>query len=261
MKIVMIGAGNVATVLSKLIIKRGHEILQVVNRNKADAEMLSLICKAESASLSDKISTNGDLYIIAVSDAAIAGLMNLEGLKGKLICHTSGSVPAAVLKNISETFGVLYPLQSLSKFNDLLPEIPFLVDGNTEDTRKSLLDFARSISDNVSIANDEERMKYHISAVFVHNFANHIFSLAENYCENENIDFKKLFPLMNELFVKVEKFGASKSQTGPAIRKDFQTIQKHLEILSDHPQMKKLYNTISESIVETSKKYDIQDSL
>ena len=257
----MIGAGNVATVLSKLIIKSGHEILQVVNRNQVDAASLASICRAEFTSFTGKISTDGDLYIIAVSDAAIEGLENLESLKGKLICHTSGSVPMAVLKSISENIGVLYPLQSLSKFNDLLPKIPFLVDGNTEDTRKSLLDFANSLSDNVSIANDEERMKYHISAVFVHNFANHIFALAENYCENENIDFGKLFPLMNELIIKVEKFGAIKSQTGPAIRKDFQTIQKHLHILSDHPQMKKLYNSISESIMETRKKYDIKDSL
>ncbi|MEO6820100.1 MAG: DUF2520 domain-containing protein [Ginsengibacter sp.] len=250
MEIVMIGAGNVATVLSKLMIKNGHTILQVVNRNQADAVVLASICNAESASLTDRISTVGDMYIIAVSDTAIAGLENMDSLKGKLICHTSGSVPMSALKHISENFGVLYPLQSLSKFNDVLPEIPFLVDGNNGETMKSLLDFANSISVNVSIANDEERMKYHISAVFVHNFANHIFALAEKYCENENIDFKKLFPLMNELIIKVEKFGAAKSQTGPAVRKDFETIQKHLEILSSHPLMKKHYNSLSESIME-----------
>ncbi len=33
MKVVIIGAGNVATVLGKKILEAGHEILQVVGRN------------------------------------------------------------------------------------------------------------------------------------------------------------------------------------------------------------------------------------
>ena len=184
--------------------------------------------------------------------AKLAGVDKIQSLKDKLICHTAGSVSIKVLKRISNTFGVLYPLQSLSKFNVDIPEIPFLVDGNNEATKQILVDFANTLSTNVSIANDTERLKYHVSAVFVHNFANHIFALAEKYCETENINFDKLFPLMNELISKVEKFGAIKSQTGPAVRKDSITIQKHIEILSSHPPMKEIYKSMSDSIIELS---------
>ena len=248
----MIGAGNTATVLSKLIIRSGHEILQVVSRTQANADKLASACNAQSALLTGTISSHADLYIIALSDAAIAGVDKIQSLKDKLICHTAGSVSIKVLKRISNTFGVLYPLQSLSKFNVDIPEIPFLVDGNNEATKQILVDFANTLSTNVSIANDTERLKYHVSAVFVHNFANHIFALAEKYCETENINFDKLFPLMNELISKVERFGAIKSQTGPAVRKDSITIQKHIEILSSHPPMKEIYKSMSDSIIELS---------
>lgn len=254
MKIVMIGAGNTATVLSKLMVKNGNDIIQVLSRNHIHAETLASICNAHSGSLSDTISPDGDLYIIALSDAAIGSVEKMNGLKDKMICHTAGSVPMDALKIVSDNFGVLYPLQSLSKFNETIPEIPFLVDGNNEKTRKFIFDFANTLSENVSIANDSQRMKYHLSAVFVHNFANHIFALSEKYCESENLDFQKLFPLMNELIHKVEQFGALKSQTGPAIRKDDITIQKHLTMLSTHPQMEKLYQVLTDSIIQLTDK-------
>ena len=244
----MIGAGNTATILSKLMIKSGHRIVQVISRNRDHAQLLASSCMAKSGTLTDHVLMNADLYVIALSDAAIMGLKLQVSLKDKVICHTAGSVSIEVLKGLADSYGVLYPLQSLSKFNDLLPRIPILVDGNDHVTRKFLVDFANTLSDDVSVAGDIERMKYHLSAVFVNNFANHIFALAEDFCKMEGIHFQKLFPLMKELLYKVEKFGALQSQTGPAIRNDILTIEEHMNVLSSHPQMAKVYELLSESI-------------
>jgi hypothetical protein len=43
-------------------------------------------------------------------------------------------------------------------------------------------------------------------------------------------------------------------QTGPAIRDDSATIQKHLELLSSQPNLQKLYANMTESIQEFYKK-------
>ncbi|MEO6949318.1 MAG: NAD(P)-binding domain-containing protein, partial [Ginsengibacter sp.] len=53
MKIVMIGAGNTATILSKLMINRGHEIIQVLSRDRNHAKILASVCKSEGGILSD----------------------------------------------------------------------------------------------------------------------------------------------------------------------------------------------------------------
>ena len=47
MKVVILGSGNVATVLSTLIKKAGHEIVQVVSRNRDHAVILASRYNAE----------------------------------------------------------------------------------------------------------------------------------------------------------------------------------------------------------------------
>ena len=91
-------------------------------------------------------------------------------------------------------------------------------------------------------------MKLHVAAVFVNNFTNHLFALAENYCKKEGIHFKELLPLIEETISRLENISPSTSQTGPAARNDEETIQKHLALLESHPQMKKVYEFLSASI-------------
>lgn len=253
MKIVMIGSGNVATILSKLIMRCGHKIVQVISRNRDHAELLAKPLNAASGLLTDDLFLEADLYIIALNDAVLADIYHVKALKHKMIVHTAGSVSIDVLKDISTSYGILYPLQTLSKFTEHLPEIPFLIDGNNVATKEFIQSFAKSLSDNVSFADDSERMKYHVSAVFVSNFTNHILTLAESYCDKESINFKNLLPLLDEVIFKAKKYSALESQTGPALRGDNTTIDRHLHLLSSHPEMEKVYGFLSESIMYLSK--------
>ena len=108
---------------------------------------------------------------------------------------------------------------------------------------------ANSISpQHVIQAGDDTRLKLHVAAVFVNNFTNHLYALAEDYCKKEGIDFKELFPLIEETASRLKTISPSKLQTGPAIRNDEETIQKHLVLLASHPQMKKVYEFLTASI-------------
>ena len=116
MKIVMVGAGNTATVLCVLIQKAGHEIVQIVSRNINNAQALASLYNASSATLSDAHFEEADIYILALHDTALDHIERVVALKGKFVVHTGGSVSINTLKECSNTYGVLYPLQSLSKF-------------------------------------------------------------------------------------------------------------------------------------------------
>jgi hypothetical protein len=74
--------------------------------------------------------------------------------------------------------------------------------------------------------------------------------LAEDYCKKEGIDFKEMLPLIEETALRVKEISPSRSQTGPAERNDQETIQKHLELLESHPQLKKVYEFLTASIRE-----------
>jgi predicted short-subunit dehydrogenase-like oxidoreductase (DUF2520 family) len=250
MKIVMVGSGNTATVLCVLIQKAGHEIVQIVSRNINKAQALASLYNASSAILTDAHFAEADMYILALHDTALDHIERVAALKGKLVVHTAGSVSINVLKDCSNTYGVLYPLQSLSKFTEHIPEIPFLVDGNTQEVLHKVLGFAKSLTGNVTEANDTERLNYHVAAIFVSNFSNHMFALGELFCQKERIEFKNLLPLINEVNTRVNKYSPFLTQTGPAIRDDIFTLNRHLQALSSHPDLKYIYLKLSESIIK-----------
>jgi hypothetical protein len=70
----------------------------------------------------------------------------------------------------------------------------------------------------------------------------------ESYCTKENIDFKLLLPLIQETSSRLSDSNASVAQTGPALRNDTATIEKHLDLLSAHPQLKEIYMLFTKSI-------------
>jgi predicted short-subunit dehydrogenase-like oxidoreductase (DUF2520 family) len=239
----------VAAVLGRKFKAAGHSILQIVSRNASVASQLAYEWDTESTNYTSIINRNAEVYIIAVSDDAIDDVVADLQLPKKVVAHTAASVSKDVLKNVSDHYGVFYPLQSLSKDNIELPEFPIFFDGSDELTKKKLEALANSISpQHVAEAGDDARMKLHIAAVFVNNFTNHLYALAENYCRKEGIHFKELLPLIEETVSRLRDISPSASQTGPAIRNDEETIQRHLAILNAHPELKKVYGFLTSSI-------------
>ncbi|HEY5408829.1 MAG TPA: Rossmann-like and DUF2520 domain-containing protein, partial [Ginsengibacter sp.] len=181
MRVVLVGSGNVATVLSILMQKAGHQIVQIVSRNRDHAAILGSRYNADAVSLTEPEFAPADIYVVALHDASLDSLEKINGLKDKFVVHTAGSVSKDVLKNISSTYGILYPLQTLSKIAKEIPEIPFLVEGNNKETLHQITEFARTLSNKVITVNETERLYYHIAAVFAGNFTNHMYAIAESF--------------------------------------------------------------------------------
>lgn len=250
MQIVIIGSGNVASVLGRLCKQNGHQLLQVVSRNADHAKKLADELSCVYADYSGEVNSAAELYLVAVADTALFDLNNSFNLENKLIVHTAGSVSKDVLKNVSVNYGVLYPLQSLRKEMEYANDIPLLIDGNTEETITLIEDFAKTLSYNVNKANDEQRLKLHVAAVVVSNFTNHLYALAEDFCKKEQVDFTLLAPLIKETAERIQHASPADVQTGPAVRNDTFTIEKHLRILSDHPRLKYMYIKLTDSIMK-----------
>ena len=249
MDIVIIGSGNVAAVLGRKFKAAGHTILQIYSRNAAAASELAYEWDTESTNYKITINKNADVYIIAVSDDAIDDVTADLKLPGKIVVHTAASVPKEVLKNVTTHYGVFYPLQSLRKEMKSLPDTPIFYDGSDELTKSKLESLAKSIlREKVTEAGDEARLKLHIAAVVVSNFTNHLYALAEAFCRKEGLDFRQLLPLIEETALRIKDVSPTEAQTGPAARHDKETIQKHLELLKDHPQLKNIYLLLTESI-------------
>ena len=249
MKITLIGSGNVATVLGRIIKENNHQVLQVISRELDNAKLLAEELGASFTDFSGKPDLTADIFILAIADQALEHFFAGFGMGNKLVVHTAGAVSMDILKKYSTNYGVLYPLQSLRKEMKNIPAIPFLIDGNSAEVVEIIVGFATSISHSVKRSGDEERLKLHAAAVVVSNFTNHLYVIAEDFCQKENIDFDLLKPLILETALRIQQVSPAKVQTGPAVRKDILTMDKHLRLFAAHPKLRTTYLRLTDSIM------------
>jgi predicted short-subunit dehydrogenase-like oxidoreductase (DUF2520 family) len=249
MDIVIIGSGNVAAILGRKFLAAGHRIVQIMSRNATAASELAYEWDTESANYMSLLNKQADVYIITVSDSAIEEVASQIQLPGKVVAHTAGGVSKDILRNMSSHYGVFYPLQSLRRETIHLPDTPVFFEASDPVAEQVLRKLADTISFQKPVAADgDQRLKLHVAAVFVNNFTNHLFSLAENYCRQEGIDFKQLIPLIRETVQRLQNASPAATMTGPAARNDRDTIEKHLALLQSYPQMHHIYRVMTESI-------------
>ena len=248
MEVVIIGTGNAATVLGKLCVAKGHKVVQVYGRNILKAEELAATLKAKPVADLATVTKNADVYIIAVSDKAVAEIISQLDVNDHLVLHTTASLSKHVLKEASRNYGVLYPLQTLRKQMSIDTPIPLLVDGITPEVLRQVEEFAKTLSGIVGQANDQQRVKLHVAAVFSCNFTNYMYLQSAAFCEKEGLDFGLLQPLIEETATRLRQFHPSEVFTGPIVRGDTETVNKHLSLLEAYPDLHRLYSEMADKI-------------
>ena len=251
MRVVIIGAGNVASVFGRLILAASHEIIQVYSRSISSAQSLGKELGCSFVDNLEAVDLTADIYILAITDNALQNIQDSIFLGDKLVVHTAGSVSKKVLSNISSQYGVLYPLQSLRKDQSADQSIiPLLIDANKESVLSIIEQFAFTLSSVVCIVGDDKRLCLHLAAVIVNNFTNHLYTLTAEYCKNEEVDFKMLQPIIEQTALRLRANLPADLQTGPAIRNDQSTLDKHIQALANHPELKTIYLIFTESLLK-----------
>ncbi|MFM9989321.1 Rossmann-like and DUF2520 domain-containing protein [Flavobacterium sp.] len=250
-RVVIIGSGNVAQHLIKAFAKSNIiEIVQAFSRNKESLE--NIIDSSKITTNFDDLA-DADLYIISVSDNAIAEVSHQLYIEKKLVVHTSGSIPITDLDDKNRK-GVFYPLQTFSKNKEInFDIIPICLEAENNEDYKLLETLAKSISNQVFNINSNQRKALHVSAVFVNNFVNHLYKIGNDICNENNIPFEILQPLILETANKITLLSPNEAQTGPAKRNDTQTINTHLQFLTNENQ-KEIYKILTKSIIDNGKK-------
>ncbi len=244
MQIVLIGSGNVAFHLAKAFTEAQIPVSQIFGRNTTELQKIS---EQFSIPFSTETLTDGDLYIISVSDSSIAEVSALIKNENVLVAHTSGSVSREALSG-NYRKSVFYPLQTFSKSKNLdYSKIPFFIDAENENDEEILKNLASKISKNVMLANDEKRKYIHLTAVFACNFVNHLYARAKEISDSQGIPFDYFLPLIDETTQKIHELEPKLAQTGPAIRNDEKVLKLHESLLTDEEKLK-IYKTLNESI-------------
>jgi predicted short-subunit dehydrogenase-like oxidoreductase (DUF2520 family) len=260
MKLVLIGAGNVATHLGRAFKKAGHEMLQVYSRSEVSAKGLAKKLECSFTVDANAINPKGDIYLIAVSDNSIKEVVQLlsnrkleTANRKPLFLHTSGSVSINVFGKKFSRYGVIYPPYPFTKTKTVsLKGITVTVEASDDGTLRKIKQLCGGLFKNIVELNSEQRKTLHLAAVFANNFTNHFLVLAEQILEKKKMSLDLLRPLILESAKRIQHNSPEEMQTGPARRGDTATLEEHLLMLKNEPKLRAIYKLISANIEETS---------
>lgn len=246
-KVVVLGGGNVAFHLSKKLLKsKNVQLVQIWNRT---IDAIEVFRNQTDITTNIDAIKNADIYILAISDDAIAEFSKQLNFPNKLVVHTSGSVALNDLK-CNANKGVFYLLQTFSKNRNVnFSSVPICIETENKGDLKLLETLAKSLSNSIYLINSEQRTKLHLAAVIVNNFVNHLYYLANELCSANQLPFTALLPLIQETTAKLDTLTPYNAQTGPAKRGDFKIVKRHTAHLEGN--QKKIYKLLSKSILET----------
>lgn len=239
--VALVGTGNVSSHLKRVFAETENVCLTKVISSRGDA-----LKKA----FSEEDNLKPEIYIIAISDDVITSVSEQLMNSKKLIVHTSGSVSIDTLpKEVRR--GVFYPLQTFSKERDIdFSSVPVCIEAERREDLELLRKLATSISKSVHEISSEQRKSLHLAAVFINNFTNHLYQIGNQICEENQVSFDILKPLIIETAEKINTLSPIDAQTGPARRSDQKTIERHLEQLKNITH-RKVYQILTKSIKET----------
>jgi predicted short-subunit dehydrogenase-like oxidoreductase (DUF2520 family) len=252
--ITVIGSGNLAWHLAPALDNAGYSVREVYSRNPKHAEALtSRLYQAEVKLSLDFSDSSSTIFLLAVSDDAIQDLAQEIVLPDNaILAHTSGSQPLRILGYAAaENTGVFYPLQTFSKAKKVdFHDIPIFVESEANEVERVLMRMAKTISSKAQTITSEKRKALHVAAVFASNFTNHMLTLSKEIMVENKLNFDWLKPLIAETINKSLTIGPEKSQTGPAKRGDFETLDKHHAFLNNDEELAALYKVISQHIID-----------
>lgn len=251
MNVCVVGAGKLAWSLIPALQAAGHQLIQLLNRSASRA-----------ASYADHfgIPYQGDLDMalrpevqlvwLTVADGAIPELASRlapAAREDRIWVHSSGSVPASALDPLGPETGVIYPLQIFTPGQRTpLQDTPVFVEGK-KDLIPRLTAIARSLSSQVQVLSSEDRLRLHLGAVLGCNFPTLLWRLAEAQLP-PGLGIDVYEPLIRHTLEQVLRLGPTAAQTGPAIRGDQRTLDSHLELLKEEPDLREVYRLLSDLI-------------
>lgn len=270
MKIVVLGSGRVGTAVSAALADAGAEVVLAEGRatrglsdvaggpaprglsdhagGPAPPEPAGLVVghtRQEPADLVVGHTTPkpADLVVVCVPDDVIAhtaARLAVEGLPPASFVHCSGALDLSPLQPLADAghgVGAWHPLQAFATVGT--PLQPGITWGITAEDplRATLHDLTTRIGGRPLDLTAADRARYHAAAVLAANYSVTLIAHATGLLGDCGLAREEalaaLLPLMRSTLDGLEAHGLPDGLTGPAVRGDLGTIERHLQALGD----------------------------
>ena len=272
--ITIIGVGGLGHSLAKALSAADIPVKSIFNRTTDDAKKLAddLYIRI-SGSFPSADYELGDLIFITVSDSAIEKVVRQladvsADFSHKTIVHCSGNESATLLQPIKKKGGLIasfHPLQTFtaqsgpSDFNDIY----FSLQGD-KSAFPQLKEIASQMGAYTLEVSKEQKSHLHAAAVIASNYLNTLLDAAVATATVSGLSKEKakqaLFPLIKTSLKNIESQSFEEALTGPIKRGDWETVEHHLHLLDDQPELLAIYQIMGKRTIKLARKSQKIDS-
>ena len=249
LKVTIIGSGNVAEAFARALKESCNTVVQVYARNPERGRAVAALVGAEWCNTPSELKA-AELYLICVSDRAVAQVAaSLPFPSGAIVAHTAGCGTLEMLPSSSRR-AIIYPFQTFSIGRVIdFRKVYLFIEAEDSDTFDQARAFAQTLSDCVADADSAVRAKIHLTGVLASNFVNNMYATAAQVLADVNLPFDVVAPVIAETAAKACQSGTpAMVQTGPAVRGDHSTMERHRQLIGQDELLRTIYDKISENI-------------
>lgn len=263
-RIGFIGAGKVGFSLGKYFKDNNLKVIGYYSKNLDSAKRAAEFTDSKYYYDMENLVKECDTIFITTPDGTINEIWSSVkelSIKGKIICHCSGSLSSRVFSNIEYYNSYGYSIHPMFAFSDPynsykdLDKAFFTIEGPLEkmDLMKDLI---IGLGNKIKVISADNKTKYHAASVIA---SNHVIALVQSAIEKlkecgfrEDDALGALYPLIFNNINNIGDNGIVNSLTGPIERADGQTIKNHLECLNEEDE--ELYKLLSRKLIRIAKK-------
>ena len=260
LEVALVGAGRVGTAVAELLRRRGHTVAWVASRTESSARRAAATLGAPVADL-DSPARGGrrphldarparrdrrqhpaaDVILIGAGDDAIAEvaarIAPLAG-PGTVVCHFAGALGLEPLEPVVSAGAgacALHPVQSCPSVAAALERLPGSVWGVTAPPHLAAWahELVAEVGGTPVDVAGPVRPLWHAAAVTASNGLVALLHTAESLLQAAGIEpaLQVLGPLVEGTLANVWGRGPAEALTGPAVRGEAATIERHLEVI------------------------------
>jgi len=268
MDVSIIGAGRLGASLAFALSRKGYRIRAFSCKNLSSArESLKIIGQGKALTDNVQAAREGKIVFLCLPDERIAKVAkDLAASKiswsEKFIFHTSGLLPAKILKPLQEKGALTasaHPIQSFSQ-KKTPPEQFKGVFWGLEGDKKALnlaREIIRQLKGHSLLIKAKDKPLYHAACSLASNFFVVLLDIASSLLRNTGLNEEKaakcLMPLLEGTLQNVKKFGIKASLTGPIVRGDKESVQSHLAALQRFPLSRQVYQKLGAQALEIAR--------
>lgn len=263
LRIGFIGAGKAAVTLGAYFQEKGLKISGYSSLKHESAQSAAKITFSSAFKDVANLVSSSEIIFISTPDRDIAEVwQNIKkyNLKGKIICHLSGSLSSSIFSEADKLGSHVYSIHPMFPFSNKegdfegLENATFTIEG-TAGGIDVIKEIFKTTDNKCCFIDKKQKIQYHAANVMVSNLITALISIGVkslgNLWDSEKEAFEALLPLIQGNIDNIAKKGFVDSLTGPTERNDIETIKEHMTELNGDKRL--IYALLTKELIEISK--------